>query len=69
MSGRRYAVEYKCWRARKVAHMWACKVAQCRTAGGSRAGEGSRTGVSSGLKEDRGILSSPLNEGGAVFER
>ena len=58
-----------CCRARKVAHMWASKKAQLRTRCGSSSGGDLRTGASSGLKGDRGILSSPLNEGGAVFER
>jgi len=58
-----------CCRARKVAHMWASKMARCGTGGGGRSGGDSRTGASSGLKGGRDILSSPLNEGGAVFER
>ena len=53
----------------QIAHMWASKMAQCRTGGESRSGGGSRTGSSADAKGDRGILSSPLNEGGAVFER
>ena len=49
--------------------MWAFKRAQFRTGGGSGLGGDSQTGASSGLKGNRDILSSPLNDGGAVFER
>ena len=47
--------------------MPASPMVRVRTGGERCSGGGLRTGASSGLKGDRDIPSSPLNEGGAVL--